>query len=84
MKHKIGQKIEESCKRFRKENGNSNFSDNDLLIHVLTKIDSVEEKIASQVTFCKTHLAEKKSVVGYAFQILTFLIAIAAIVVATG
>ncbi len=76
------QTIKESCEQFRQKNGNDNYSNKDLLIHLLNKVDNIGASLTTQVTFCKTHLAEKKGFKNYAFQIITFLIAFTAIVVA--
>jgi hypothetical protein len=62
-------------------NGNANYSNKDLIIHVLNKVDKVEEKITKQTTFCKTHMDEKKSFKNNIFQIVTFVIAVLAVVV---
>ena len=75
--------IKESSEQFRKMNGNNSYSNKDLLIHLLNKVDNVEEKITTQVTFCKTHMEEKKGLKRNIFQGVTFIIAIVAIVVAT-
>ena len=79
----MAEKIKESCEQFRRQNGNDNYSNKDLLIHLLSKMDTIQTQITSQVTFCQTHLAEKKGFKNYVFQIITFLIAITAIAMVT-
>lgn len=72
--------IREDIKPF-KENGVGALSVKEISLFLLKKVDRLETKLTEQITFCKTHIDEKKGFQKGTVQIMTILLATLAICV---
>jgi len=64
-----------------KTNGFKALGGKDLLYFILSEVTALKVSITEQVTFCKTHLAEKKAINSSKSKMFTWILSIMAIVV---